>query len=270
MKLKIDWKFVVGSLLTVAGICIPAYFWLYDKSDKSLSIEIISSANLYPEKYNIIDGLEFIYKNEKIEDPYLSILQLKNNGSKTISSADFDAPLRMTFGDGVSILGASVSSVTPEDLNPNMEVGKEYVLVKPLLLNVADSFTINVVTAGGEPDFGKSVRISGGTSNIHWPKAQEISKFDLSMKFLLALVLISIYIISLMYALINYLAFKRDYVWNIFVGVGTLFSMRIVRADIYQYIDLSIFQLILVVLGVVVISIPLVYKRIQEIESASN
>ncbi len=265
MNLKFDWKFVIGSFIAIAGICIPAYFWFYDKSDKILNIEIISSASLYPEKSGVLDGLDLFYKNEKIINPYLNILRLKNSGSKTISSTDFDTPLKITFGDGVSILGASVSSAYPEDLNPKLKLGKYYVLVEPLLLNVNESFTIKVVSAGGVPNFGKSARISGGVSNIHWPAEQEISKLDLSLKFLLVALFIAIYVVSLMYALINYLAFRRDYIWNIFVGLVALFPMRMVLSDIYQYYDLSILQLILILLTVVIICAPLIYKKFKKL-----
>lgn len=270
MSLKFDWKFVIGSFIAIAGICIPAYFWFYDKSDKILNIEIISSASLYPERSGVLDGLDILYKNERIIDPYLNILRLKNSGSKTISSTDFDTPLKITFGDGVSILGASVSSVYPEDLNPKLKLGKNYVVVEPLLLNVTESFTIKVVSAGGVPNFGKSARISGGVSNINWPAEQEISKLDLSLKFLLLALFIAIYVVSIMSAIINYLTSRKNYIWNVFVGLGSLFSVRKVLADIYQYYDLSIIQLTLFTLGVAVACIPAILKKLQEIDSSSN
>lgn len=48
MLFRIDWKFLLTLLVTVASAVVPVWLWQADLSSKALTLTIKSAANLQP------------------------------------------------------------------------------------------------------------------------------------------------------------------------------------------------------------------------------
>ena len=65
----------------------------------------------------------------------------------------------------MKIARAEVTVVTPEDLQPKIELGPNVLKLQPILLNPSDSIRIAFITSGGFPEFSSGGRIEGITLN---------------------------------------------------------------------------------------------------------
>lgn len=161
-NMKFDWKFWLVLVVTIAGVVIPTYLWQFDHEPHSLSVQKISSLALEPQIGPTIQNLQVTLDGEKVESPYLSTLEVKNDGSKAISITDFASPLKIAINGNQQILRMQVISTMPNDLPVSFlpVVDKTSVSLKPLLLNSGDSFNIAILTSGGKPKFGAEARIT--------------------------------------------------------------------------------------------------------------
>ena len=160
MKLP-DWKFSIMFLATLAGIAVPVWLWRADSNARSLHFRLVSQTSLQPTETTKVSGLKVSVDGVEIVSPFLSVIELVNDGTKPIPSSDFEAPIELRTQVGASVVRASVTSTSPKNLQANLYTEQQSIQVKPLLLNPTDSVTIAVITTGLSPNFEPRARIAG-------------------------------------------------------------------------------------------------------------
>lgn len=159
--MNIDWKFVVATVATIAGILVPVWLWQADLSAQSLSVRLASSVALQPTETTSVPDIQISIGGVNIKSPFLSTLVLWNDGSKPILASDFELPIELRVGQGMQIVRSSISSVEPNNLKAEIDTDKQSVKLRPLLLNPEDTLTIAIITSGGQPNFEALARIAG-------------------------------------------------------------------------------------------------------------
>lgn len=156
-----DWKFFATMLATIAGIAVPVWLWQVDLSAHSLSVRLASSVALQPVGTISIPDLQISIDGVNIKSPFISTLELSNDGSRPVPTSDFESPIELSVGQDTQVVRARVSSAEPNDLKAELDTNRQSVKLKPLLLNPKDTLTIAVMTSGGPPTFDVKARIAG-------------------------------------------------------------------------------------------------------------
>lgn len=160
-RLVKDWKFFATLAVSIAGILVPVWLTMFGQRGKALSVHLLSQSSLKPSSQEVIPGLQITVEGVPLENPFLTVLQLINNGSKSITTKDFESPLEIRTNPSSSIIRARVSAKSPDDINAEIEADKESIRVKPTLLNPNDSITIAILSSGEQPQFIPKARIVG-------------------------------------------------------------------------------------------------------------
>lgn len=161
MKLSFDWKFVIGSLIALAGLAIPLYLWQVDLSAHSLTIRLVSSSALQPNSSAQFRDLQITLNGTAIQSPYLSSFELENTGSKPLLSADFEGPIQLSSQGPVRFISAQLAGTDPKDIPVTITNNDDGVKISPFLSNSKDTVTFSVITSGEPPHFSFKSRIAG-------------------------------------------------------------------------------------------------------------
>lgn len=161
MKLISDWKFLATLAAAIAGVVVPVWLWQADLSSKSLSITLATRVSLQPVEKESLQGIEISVDGRRIENPYLVVLEITNDGSKPILASDFESPLDIRLSSDTYFVRARITNKTPKDIDTDITTDKTKISIKPALLNPKDSVSITVVTAGVAPIFETRARVVG-------------------------------------------------------------------------------------------------------------
>jgi hypothetical protein len=156
---KLDWKFFLTIVATIAGVVIPVYLWQTDATSRTIEVKLLSSSALQPAT-NIQD-LQIFLNGKKIESPFLSSFELTNTGSKSILSADFETPIEILPKKGVTVVSAQVTRTDPVDIPVKISFDEHRVFIAPFLSNPKDTIAFSIITSGEQPVFESRARIAG-------------------------------------------------------------------------------------------------------------
>lgn len=107
------------------------------------------------------DEVEVRYKGEKI-DATLICVWIENTGREPIRSADFESPLRISFGDAARVLTADPIEEYPADVRPVIKVSAvNSIELEPLLLNQGDRIRLSILAENVRDDVAVAARIVG-------------------------------------------------------------------------------------------------------------
>lgn len=161
MSIKIDWKFWVVLLATLAGVFGPLWLWRFDLNARELSVELQSSSSLTPAPLVKGLSLQILVAGQPLTDAYASTLIVKNSGAKPILASDFEGPLDIASNGRTTLLWAQVSQTKPKSLTPVVSIEKNKVRLQPLLLNPGDSISLYLLNSDGKPAFSAAARVAG-------------------------------------------------------------------------------------------------------------
>jgi hypothetical protein len=156
--------FSVIAATLVAGFGV---YWLSRRSGKKTLTYKFSTARIARVK-GPFDGLSITFNGEEVPDASLVSLIIENSGAVSIQKADFESALYCNLGKNAVILDHQVSDVDPkdlvvitelQDLEPSVDA---LLIVRPLLLNPTDKFTILALVSG----FAKNVSVTGRISGV--------------------------------------------------------------------------------------------------------
>lgn len=148
-------------LATVVGIVVPIWIWRADQTSKALEFRVVSQASLEPAKSGDIKGLQITLDSAPLDGPYLTVVELLNDGLKPIPSSEFEGPVEVRLSGGTKVVRAQLVSSKPKSLEAKLTFTENSVAVAPLLLNPEDKLTISILTSGGMPSFSPRARIAG-------------------------------------------------------------------------------------------------------------
>ena len=156
-----DWKFYVTLVAAIVGILIPIWLWQADLSAHSLSVRLASSVALQPTETVSIPDVQISIDGVNIKSPFLSTLELSNDGSKPVLASDFESHIELSVSHNTQIVRARVTSVEPNNLKAELDTNKQSVKLRPMLLNPNDKLTIAIITSESPPHFSAQARIAG-------------------------------------------------------------------------------------------------------------
>lgn len=161
MRLFNDWKFAATLVVAIVGVIVPVWLWQADLSSKSLSITLATRVPLQPTEKESLQGMEVSVDGKRIENPYLIVLEIANDGSKPILASDFESPLDIRLTSDTYFVRSRITHKTPKDIDTDISAEKTSISLKPALLNPKDSITVTIVTAGVAPVFETRARVAG-------------------------------------------------------------------------------------------------------------
>jgi hypothetical protein len=158
---RFDWKYLAMLFATIAAVIVPVWLWVFDINSRSLSVLMVSRAELSPKLEGHEKALLLTLDGKQLESAYVTVLEVTNDGAKPIPASDFESPIELRLDSKTSLLRAALSSAVPKDLSPLVDTHADHISVKALLLNPKDSFRISVITNGEIPQFKAKARITG-------------------------------------------------------------------------------------------------------------
>jgi hypothetical protein len=161
MNKRIDWKFLVVLIATVAGVLVPVWLWRADLTSRAMHFRVGSIVSLQPQGQAALDGLALTIDDVKIDSPYLTVLEMHNDGSRPVPASEFEGPIQILAAPPTKIVRARLVKSTPKDLPLRLKIEGEQISIQPLLLNPGDTFEIAVLTSGPAPTFRPMARIAG-------------------------------------------------------------------------------------------------------------
>jgi len=132
----------------------------------------------------------------KVDSPYLSIVELVNDGSKPIPSASFEGPIEISTDSNARILRARVSSSNPPDITAPITLEQTTAKIGPLLLNPGDTIRMVILTSGSEPRFLAKSRIAGISSiNVEYTTTKPEKWKAISLQIPIGMISLVFYIV---------------------------------------------------------------------------
>jgi hypothetical protein len=150
-----DWKFVATTVIAIAALVAPQI----DLSSRSLAVRLTATSSLQPAVN--IQNLQISINGHDVESPYISTIELVNNGSKPILSSDFDGALQIRMANDAKLISAEITSTTPKNIPAQITTSGNGAAIAPFLSNPNDSITIAAITSGPRPAFEVRARIVG-------------------------------------------------------------------------------------------------------------
>ncbi|KPG74725.1 hypothetical protein [Pseudomonas libanensis] len=161
MKGKVlDWKFALTTVLAIAAVAVPVYFWQADLSAYSLTVRVAASSALELPSDSKIHDLQIIVNGTKIEAPHIYSLAIINTGSKPIPTSSFETPLQVRTLNDAKLITAQITGTEPPDIPVKMSIDDNQLKVLPFLSNPLDEVRITLVSSG-PLDLTAQARISG-------------------------------------------------------------------------------------------------------------
>lgn len=144
------WQFI-GAFLTVA---VPFATWWFGIriKEKSLIYDVVVIVPLLTIAEEVKGKIKVFYEDKPVENLYIVILELYNNGRKSILPEHFLDPIRFVFSKGSKILTTEVINSTPIDLKSKIIVNIEVdsFTIDPTLINQNDKMKFKVLVENSE------------------------------------------------------------------------------------------------------------------------
>lgn len=142
--LKTDWGFwgvVIGAIALIVTIVI--YF--LQRNVKRFAYRILTETSLVSVGRKVRGKIKVFYDDKEIENLYLVVLEIINNGNFEIRTSDFEEqPITINFPKS-NLVSVEVSKTSPKSLKPAISYEPTQVTIQPLLLNKKDSFTLELI-----------------------------------------------------------------------------------------------------------------------------
>lgn len=158
---KTDWKFGTNFILAVIAIAAPLWLWRADLDAKNINITLLSSFALVSPISETHQGLRILYNGNVLQEPFSSIIAVRNSGAKPLQASDFDGPIRITVAKPAKLLRFQMVRREPQSLEPEVFTNERMLTIEPMLLNPGDLMSLEILTTGGKPQFASRGRIAG-------------------------------------------------------------------------------------------------------------
>jgi len=161
------WEFIFG-VLGVIGVVVSIVAWMQQRQPKQLDYEVRSKVRVLGSHADEWRGqFYFSYRDIPIDDPWVSIVRIRNTGKKSISQHDFSSGEPITLMSPSTLVDRQLMDAS-NDLSPR-EVAEinEYeddrdaefpVLITPKLLNPREWFDVQVISDGGPGELRVTAR----------------------------------------------------------------------------------------------------------------
>jgi len=154
------WQFI-GAFLGLIAIAISVRIYYLQRGRKEITYEVLSNSPIVNVKNEIKSEIKIFYKNRPVEGINLIIIRFYNSGTLSISTHDFEEPIKLFLGDSAELINSEIIETKPEQLNPKLNNEKDNITIAPLLLNPGDSFSLKIISLKPNEELKISGRILG-------------------------------------------------------------------------------------------------------------
>src|SRR5688500_8501713 len=117
---RVDWKFIGQLILAALAVIVTVLVYFVDLDSRSLHMRTISRVPLQPQQADAVSELQMSFEGQKLNTPYITILEIINDGLRPIPAASFELPLEIWTLSNVKIVRARVIKKAPLDLQPSI------------------------------------------------------------------------------------------------------------------------------------------------------
>lgn len=178
-------------ILGLAAIIVAIIIFILGKKKKRLAYYIVSNTQLVGIENSIQDKIKILYDEKQVTNVHLISIKFINNGNEPISVDDFDKPIRIRYDSAVNVLTHEILEKDPEDLDAITREREEFIEVEPLLLNIKDEFTVNILASNFDGDLDISARIRG-VKELEIYNKYDLESFTVILKRALKLTLLQL------------------------------------------------------------------------------
>lgn len=202
----------IGPVVGLIGILIATFLTIrfnWWTNRKELTYQVLANSPLFSAEDEVKDSIEIFYNKKSVKSLSFLLIQVKNSGRANILKNDFEGELKLAFEGPVDILSVDVVERDPVDLPVEFEYSDLNILVKPLLLNSADSFKIKILIDSAKPNLTIEGRIAGVKS------IKQVIGTKIGWQFRLAMFIMAFTISYLIYgfllnAVFDYMKFEES------------------------------------------------------------
>ena len=157
---------VVGALVTcpLSWILPSPKVEVSNLPQKELTCTINYGQPLFIQTKND-DDFKILFKEKKVENPFLYSITVENTGDEPIDNDDFKKPLSINFEGAEQIVKASIITASNQDLWDEFldkaDIKESVLSIPNLFLNQGDTFTLNIITEGSARTIHYGHKISG-------------------------------------------------------------------------------------------------------------
>lgn len=101
-----------------------------------------------------VDGVELV-------NPFFSVYEIVNSGSKPILSTDFESPITFAGNSDLAFVSARIDLTEPKDIPVKITLEPSKVSIAPFLSNPGDKVYLSIITSGVDPVISVKARIAG-------------------------------------------------------------------------------------------------------------
>lgn len=96
------------------------------------------------------DEIRIYYKDNQVDDLYISKIWIANAGKEEIRTEDFEEPIEIRFEKPHQVLDYHINDRIPESLKPKFITQKNTIRLRPLLLNPGDAVCFTMLSTSSE------------------------------------------------------------------------------------------------------------------------
>ena len=140
------WQFT-GAFLALVAILISVIQTRIPQQRKKMSHKTISVTPVLSIAEDVKGKLAIWFDKKSVQDLHRIVIKIFNSGDLPTRSADYDSPVRCSFGAKAQVLAVEVTETTPTSLQASVKatINKTMVVLTPILLNPEDSVTLDLL-----------------------------------------------------------------------------------------------------------------------------
>jgi len=142
--------------------------------------------------------MQITYKGKEVDDPYLSVVRIKNDGNIAIGKEEIISQLSLKTLEKAHFIDAKINEKYPENLKVRIQLFSDSIIIEPDLLNPDDVMEFEILTEGGQPNLYLNGRIIG-VKNFEkiQDKKNDVPYFEVI--FILFVIICSMVVLSFIY-----------------------------------------------------------------------
>ncbi|AMS19704.1 hypothetical protein AYK59_06075 [Pseudomonas synxantha] len=261
---SIDWKYIVMFVVTLVCALVPV-LWQSKQEARAITVKLLSSTTLQLEQQAGIKDLQVTINGRNIDRPYLSLLQVVNDGAKPILSSDFETPIELFAKNEALVVSAQVTDTSPAGITAKISTDDKRATIAPFLVNPEDSVFLTILTSGGAPSFEAKARIAGvkGVNYID-SSLPAPHRVGFVLRIVAALSMLTLYFVYMASASRKLIVSRPlAYMTGITCIVGAVFTIETVEAEVEAFLPLGKAGLLILILVVAGLGARQIAKRLD-------
>lgn len=182
LQLNWNWGYAVATLISLVGLVLSIWALKQGHRPKILDYVVITNVAILPSHAKGHTALAVTWEGEKLTDPRLVEVRIKNTGKRAVVASEYVAPIQVLYENGQPFDGF-VQSASAARFK-NMSYGDIFldgydratsaIAIRPSLMNADDWFTLQLLSEGDPgritvtSDFKDQARSMRQISNSRW------------------------------------------------------------------------------------------------------